>query len=242
MSTTRAIIIDDEPLALELVKEFLQNHPDVEVVAECNDGFQGIKAIGEHQPDLVFLDVQMPKITGLEMLELLDEVPSVIFTTAFQEHAIKAFEANAVDYLLKPFSKERFDEAVARYRSRPKLSNTEVQKLMDAQPTNRIVIRDGGRIRILPLKDIIHLEADDDYVKIATQDGTFMKKVTLKQYEEQLPSTQFIRVHRSYMVNVSYITRIDPYEKTSHMAVLSTGGRLPVSKSGYQRLKEALGI
>lgn len=241
-NATNVIIIDDEPLARSLVKEFLIDHNHMEVVAECDDGFQGIKAIGEHRPDLVFLDVQMPKITGLEMLELLDEVPSVIFTTAYEEYAIKAFEANAVDYLLKPFSKARFDEAVARYQSRPKLSNTEVQKLMDAQPTNRIVIRDGGRIRILPLKAIIHLEADDDYVKITTQEGTFMKKATLKHYEDQLPDAQFVRIHRSFMVNVGYITRIDPYEKASHMAVLSSGGRLPVSKSGYQRLKEVLGI
>lgn len=238
----KTLIIDDEPLACQVVREFLGDYPQFEIVAECHDGFAGVKAIGEHQPELLFLDVQMPKINGFEMLELLDEIPSVIFTTAFEEFAIQAFEANAVDYLLKPFSKERFDRAITKYLEQPHKSRPEVDKLTRSQPLSRIVIRDGGRIRILPLKDIIVLEADDDYVKLRTADGSFMKKITLKHYEDQLPEDQFIRIHRSFMVNVGHITRIDPYEKTSHIAILKDGTRLPVSKTGYQKLKEVLGV
>lgn len=238
----KAIIIDDEPLAISVIKEYLAAHPEIEVVAECHDGFQALKAIAEHEPDLLFLDVQMPKISGLEMLELLDEVPAVVFTTAFEEYAIKAFEANAVDYLLKPFSQERFGEAIQKLKQRQGAMHTEVQKLMSAQQVNRIVLRDSGRIRILPLTEVSVLEADDDYVKIKTKDGSFLKKATLTHYEANLPEKQFVRVHRSYLLNVQFITRIDPYEKSSHIAVLTTGERVPVSRSGYQRLKEALGI
>lgn len=238
----KTIIIDDEPLACQVIREFLDEHPSFEVVSICHDGFEGVKAIAGHKPDLIFLDVQMPKINGFEMLELLDELPAVIFTTAFEEFAIQAFEANAVDYLLKPFSRERFDKAIAKYLEQPLKSTPEISKLTGNQSLNRIVIRDGGRIRILALRDISVLEADDDYVKIRVADGAFLKKVTLKHYEDQLPPDQFVRIHRSFIVNVGHITRIDPYEKTSHLAILKDGTRLPVSKAGYQRLKEVLGV
>lgn len=238
----KTIIIDDEPLACQVIREFLDEHPSFEVVSICHDGFEGVKAITGHKPDLIFLDVQMPKINGFEMLELLDELPAVIFTTAFEEFAIQAFEANAVDYLLKPFSRERFDKAIAKYLEQPLKSTPEISKLTGNQSLNRIVIRDGGRIRILALRDISVLEADDDYVKIRVADGAFLKKVTLKHYEDQLPPDQFVRIHRSFIVNVGHITRIDPYEKSSHMAILKDGTRLPVSKAGYQRLKEVLGV
>lgn len=238
----KAIIIDDEPLAISLVEEYLKKHPEIQVLGRFNDGFQGFKAINELNPDLVFLDVQMPKISGIEMLELLDELPSVIFTTAFEEYAIKAFEANAIDYLLKPFSQERFDSAIQRFKVRPENQSAEVAKLMHAQPTNRIVLKDNGRIRILALKDVDYLEADDDYVKIVCGKDSYLKKTTLKNYEQQLPSNVFVRIHRSSMVNISQITRIEPYEKTSHIAILKSGVRLPVSKSGYATLKNVLGI
>jgi two-component system, LytTR family, response regulator len=237
-----AIIIDDEPLAISVVEEYLAKHQDIEVIGTFNDGFQGLKGITELKPDLVFLDVQMPKISGIEMLELLDDLPAIVFTTAFEEYAIKAFEANAIDYLLKPFSQDRFDASIERFKLRPANQKTEVSNLLAAQPTNRIVLKDNGRIRILALKDVDYLEADDDYVKIVSANESFLKKTTLKRYEEQLPNSQFIRVHRSFMVNLSKITRIDPYEKTSHMAILKSGTRLPVSKSGYLNLKEVLGI
>lgn len=240
----KAIIIDDEPLSISVTKEYLQHHRDIEVVGECNDGFRALKMIAELKPDLIFLDVQMPKITGLEMLELIDadELPTIIFTTAFEEYALKAFENNAVDYLLKPYSQERFDQAMERLRSRPRMKQNDVQELASTQSSNRIVLRDNGQIRIIALKDIRFIEADDDYVKIHCSEGVFMKKVTLKYYENALPSELFLRVHRSTMVNVNFITRIEPYEKTSHLAILSTGEKLQVSKSGYQLLKEVLGI
>ncbi len=240
----KAIIIDDEPLSISVTKEYLQHYRDIEVVGECNDGFRALKMIAELKPDLIFLDVQMPKITGLEMLELIDadELPAIIFTTAFEEYALKAFENNAVDYLLKPYSQERFDLAMERLRSRPRMKQNDVQQLTSSHSSSRIVLRDNGQIRIIALKDIRFIEADDDYVKIYCSEGVFMKKVTLKYYENALPSELFLRVHRSTMVNVNYITRIEPYEKTSHLAILSTGDKLQVSKSGYQLLKEVLGI
>jgi len=240
----RAIIIDDEPLAISVTKEYLALHSDIEVIGECNDGFRALKMITDLKPDLIFLDVQMPKITGLEMLELIDEdeLPAIIFTTAFEEYAIKAFENNAVDYLLKPYSQERFDQAMVRLRNQPRMKQDDVQELSATQTSNRIVLRDNGQIKIIAHKDIRFLEADDDYVKIHCADGVFMKKITLKHYENVLPSELFIRIHRSFMANVNYITRIEPCEKTSHIAILTSGEKLQVSKSGYQLLKEVLGI
>jgi len=234
----RTLIIDDEPLAISVTKEYLTLHTDVEIIGECNDGFQALKLIAELKPDLIFLDVQMPKITGIEMLEL----PAIIFTTAFEEYALKAFENNAVDYLLKPFSQERFDQAMVRLKSQPRMKQHQVQEMSATQSSNRVVLRDNGQIRIIAHKDIRFLEADDDYVKIHCSEGVFMKKITLKHYENTLPSSLFLRIHRSYMVNVNFITRIEPYEKTSHVAILTSGDKLQVSKSGYQLIKEVLGI
>jgi two-component system, LytTR family, response regulator len=241
----KVIIIDDELLARSIVKEYLQTHTDLELVAECNDGFEGIKTIQQLQPDLIFLDIQMPKINGFEMLELIENPPAVIFTTAFDEFAIKAFESNAVDYLLKPFSKERFDKAILKYQ--PHQSSEPLQNVMEtaAQSTlqqNRVVVKDGSRIRIIPVNQIHYLEAADDYVKIVTAEGTFLKKRTMNFFEQSLIAYHFARVHRSYIVNTQLITRIEAYEKDSHLVLLNTGAKLPVSKSGYAKLKETLGI
>lgn len=237
---TRCIIIDDEPLAITVLKEYLESH-DVEIVAECNDGFSGLKAINEHQPELVFLDVQMPKISGLELLELIDNPPAIIFTTAFEQHAIKAFEANAIDYLLKPFDQARLDVAIGRYKSRMPSSDS-LNTMLEGVQTNRIVIKDQGQIRIIPLTEVLFIEADDDYIKIRTRDKTYLKKATLTSFENRLPAELFLRVHRSYLANIAEITRIDPYEKSSHVAILKSGDKIPVSKTGYQNLKSALGI
>lgn len=240
----KALIIDDEPLACDLVQEYLGEFKEIEVVGRCHDGFAGMKSISEHQPDLVFLDVQMPKITGFEMLELLDEPPAIIFTTAFDEYAIKAFEANAVDYLLKPFSQERFNKAVQKFLDRPEVEKEKMKKVAETaspnQNPNRVVIKDGSKIRIIPIKEVIRLEADDDYVKIYTQQGNFMKKKTLQHFEDTLSSEFFLRVHRSHLLNITHITRIDPYEKNSHVALLKNGERISVSRGGYQKLKESL--
>ncbi|CAN5401297.1 LytTR family DNA-binding domain-containing protein [soil metagenome] len=240
----KAIIIDDEPLARMLVKEYLQTYPEIEVVEECNDGFEGMKAIQHHQPDLIFLDIQMPKINGFEMLELIDNPPHVIFTTAFEEYAIKAFDAHAADYLLKPFSKERFDKAIQKLQQQTTNNTIAVVETALEAPvqTNRIVVKDNGKIKIIPLAKLQYLEAADDYVKIHTTEGIFLKKKTMQYFEDSLQQQEFIRIHRSYIVSAQMITRIDPYEKDSHLALLTNGARLPVSKTGYIKLKEILGI
>ncbi|MBO9730832.1 MAG: LytTR family transcriptional regulator DNA-binding domain-containing protein [Chitinophaga sp.] len=244
----KAVIIDDEPLAREVVKEYLLNFPQITVMQECNDGFEGLKAIQQHQPDLIFLDIQMPKITGFEMLELVENMPAVIFTTAFEEHAIRAFEVHAVDYLLKPFSGERFEKAVKKWLDQfqaPAVADTtallETAATMPAQ-SNRVVIKLNGKIKIIPVQDIHYLEAADDYVKIITQEGSFLKNKTMAFFEKMLDPQQFTRVHRSYILNINQVTRIDPYEKENHLAILRSGARVLVSKTGYPRLKAALGL
>jgi len=242
----KVIIIDDEPLARSIVKEYLQNVQDAQLVAECSDGFEGLKAIQQQQPDLIFLDVQMPKINGFEMLELIENPPAVIFTTAFDEYAIKAFELNAVDYLLKPFSKNRFEKAVQKYLNQQNNSAAVERTIETAAESpsqqNRVVVKDGNKIKIIPVHQIHFLEAADDYVKIVSNDGSFLKKRTMSFFEKSLAQFQFVRVHRSFLVNTQLITRIDAYEKDSHLLLLTTGEKIPVSKSGYSKLKEVLGI
>lgn len=253
----KVIIIDDEPLARSVVKEHLQKHPQLELVEECNNGLEGLKAIQEHNPDLIFLDIQMPKINGFEMLELIDQPPAVIFTTAFDEYAIKAFETHAIDYLLKPFTQERFDKAVQKFLpglvTRPgadqqTLANEkatqdllETASLSPAQ-SQRIVVKNGSKIKIIPAQDIFYLEAADDYVKIHTKEGYFLKNKTMSHFEQVLDTQHFVRSHRSYIINIQQITRIDPYEKDSHIAILRSGVKVPVSRNGYGKLRQVLGL
>ncbi|MDQ2864374.1 MAG: LytTR family DNA-binding domain-containing protein [Bacteroidota bacterium] len=242
----KIIIIDDEPLARSIVKEYLHSYGEANIVAECNDGFEGMKAILHHEPNLIFLDIQMPKINGFEMLELIENPPAVIFTTAFDEFAIKAFELNAIDYLLKPFSKERFDKAITKYLNQSVAAPSAEAVVETASQSpgqqNRIVVKDGSRIKIIRVHQIYYLEAADDYVKIMTAEASFLKKRTMSFFEQSLAIHHFVRIHRSYIVNTQLITRIDPYEKDSHLVILSTGAKLPASKSGYSRLREVLGI
>lgn len=245
----KIVIIDDEPLARSIVKEYLAAYPTFEITAECNNGFEGVKAIQQYNPDLVFLDIQMPKINGFEMLELLDEPPAVIFTTAFDEYAMRAFETHAVDYLLKPFSKERFDKAVQKFLGQySNISRQQPDKALletaaaNPDQSNRVVVKDGNKIKIIPIAQIQYFEAADDYVKIITAEGSFLKNKTMASFEKLLPAQLFVRVHRSYIVNVQLISRIDAHEKESHIIQLITGAKLPVSKSGYIKLKEVLGI
>ncbi|HEY0057165.1 MAG TPA: response regulator [Pedobacter sp.] len=244
---TKAILIDDEPLAREIVKEYLEDYSQIEVIAECGDGFEGVKAIAQHQPDLIFLDIQMPKITGFEMLELIEHKPGVIFTSAFDEYAIKAFEAHAIDYLLKPFSKDRFKMAVEKWLEKQDLSDAkqQVQALLETAPVSpshseRIVVKSGSSIKIIPVTDVIYLEAYDDYVKIHTSDGVFLKNKTMQFFESSLDEKQFVRVHRSFIVKVPEITKLVPYEKDSYRVVIKSGESLPVSKTGYVKLKALL--
>ncbi|MCJ8208758.1 LytTR family transcriptional regulator DNA-binding domain-containing protein [Mucilaginibacter sp. RS28] len=248
----RALLIDDEPLARMVVLEYLQHYKtDIEVIQECGDGFEGMKAIQQHQPDLIFLDVQMPKINGFEMLELLEQPPAVIFTTAFDEYALKAFEAHAIDYLLKPFSKDRFDKAIEKYLAQaganPQQQQKQTENLLESMAQSpmqhdRIVVKTGTKVKIIPVNDVIFLEADDDYVNIHTAEGAYLKNKTMSFFEKMLDPRQFVRVHRSFIVSIDQITRIDPYEKDSHVAILKSGDRVPVSKTGYVKLKQVLGI
>ncbi|HMG82350.1 MAG TPA: response regulator [Ferruginibacter sp.] len=243
----KVIIIDDEPLARMIVEECLQTYKGVDIVATCGDGFEGLKAIQQYQPDLIFLDVQMPKITGFEMLELVDQPVSIIFTTAYDEYAIKAFEANAVDYLLKPFSNERFDKAIQKFLDQQSVGNKTPEQLLQIAsnlPTqnNRVVVKNGNKIKIIPATDIVYLEAADDYVKIYTKEGGFLKNKTMNYFEETLDPALFVRTHRSYIINVQEVTRIDQNEKDSHIALLRSGVKIPVSRNGYTKLKIVLGL
>ena len=244
----KIIIVDDEPLARSIIKEYLQKHPQLELVQECSDGFEGLKAIQQHQPDLIFLDIQMPKINGFEMLELAEQPPAVIFTTAFDEYAIKAFEAHAVDYLLKPFSQDRFDKAIAKWNEQkttvPEKGTQDLLETASQSPSlsQRIVVKNGSKIKIIPVHDVLYLEAADDYVKVYTQEGYFLKNKTMNHFEQVLDRREFVRSHRSYIVNVQQITRIDPYEKDNHVAILRSGVKVPVSRGGYGKLKEVLGL
>lgn len=238
----RCIIIDDEPLAAGIVREFLSEFPEFEIVDQCEDGFQAMKSIQKHQPDLLFLDVQMPKITGFELLELLDEPPAVIFTTAFDQYALKAFDAQAVDYLLKPFSLDRFRQAIERFLSTQEKGNyaSGIQDM--AEKSNRLVVRVKNEIKIIPVAEVMYFEAQDDYISIHTDSGQFLKKMTMKSLEESLSPDQFARIHRSYMLNLNQITRIEPYERDSFLVFLKNGEKLPVSKTGYARLRQVLGL
>jgi two-component system LytT family response regulator len=240
------MIIDDEPLARQLISTFLKPYNQITLVAECGDGFEGFKAIQQHEPDLIFLDIQMPRVNGFELLELLDKPPGVIFTTAFDEYALKAFEAHAIDYLLKPITKERFDKAINKWLQQAEPRNqAPVQQLLNEKVydgyQHRIVVKDNGLIRIIPSQDIQFVEANDDYVKIVTKDGSYLKKSTLSHIEQSLDPQQFIRVHRSYLIPVSQLMRIEPYEKESHIALLQCGAKVMVSKSGMIKLKTLLG-
>jgi two-component system LytT family response regulator len=242
----RIVLIDDEPLARNVVKEYLALYKELEVVAECNDGFEGVKAIAHHQPDLVFLDIQMPKINGFEMLELVEKIPSIIFTTAYDEYALKAFEVHAIDYLLKPFSKDRFDKAIQKWLAQNLNSPDYIQKALEesTQPDerNRVVVKKGQNIVVLPISKVHYFEAFDDYVKIYTTDGFYIKKKTMSHFESVLDPNQFVRVHRSYILNLQELTRIEPMEKDNHVVLLKSGVRIPVSQAGYSKLKGVLGI
>ncbi|TKB98765.1 LytR/AlgR family response regulator transcription factor [Pedobacter cryophilus] len=243
----KALIIDDEPLARSIVAEYLAAYPNIKVVQECENGFDGLKAINQHQPQLVFLDIQMPKITGFEMLELLDQVPPIIFTTAFDEFAIKAFETNAVDYLLKPFDENRFKKAIDKFLStnpvqQQKRTLASVNEIQSATQNERVVVKTGNKIKVISIYDIQYLAADDDYVNIHTSEGAFLKSQTLAFFEKSLDEKLFLRVHRSYIVKLDQITKIELFEKDSHVLILKSGEKIPVSKTGYPKLKAVLGI
>lgn len=242
----KTIIVEDEKLARDLIKDYLQNHEDFELIGEYEDGFSGLKAINEMKPDLIFLDIQMPKLTGFEMLEVLEHHPAIIFTTAYDQFALKAFEHNALDYLLKPYSKDRFGEAVDKARERVQSGDTEsISRLVEHRDEqedeiHRVVVKSRSRISVIPVDDIIYLEAQDDYVMIYTLQSKHLKQKTMKFFEAHLPVEDFVRIHRSYIVKLSEIAQMQLYEKESYIVILKNGVKLPVSKSGLPKLKKKL--
>jgi two-component system LytT family response regulator len=248
MGKIRTVIIDDETPAREIIKYYLQELENIEVIAECADGFSGLKTISSMKPDLVFLDIQMPRLTGIELVEVLTEKPEIIFTTAYDQFALRAFELNAVDYLLKPFPKRRFLDAVKKATEKIEsgTANKEpasqlLAKMPEtATPVNRIVVRKGNAINLIPVDKIIFVEAQDDYVMIHHADGKALKQQTMKFYEDSLSKQDFVRIHRSYLVRVEEIKRIEPYGKDNHVAILQSGDKLPVSRAGFKQLREEL--
>lgn len=247
MSTKRitAVVVDDEELARRLLREYLSHHPEVEVVAECANGFEAVKA-AELKPDLMFLDIQMPKLSGFEVIELLEEPPAVVFVTAFDQYALKAFEVHAVDYLLKPVTRERFDEALARAAAhigakRPSNAKQAAAAARPAgQPLERVLVKEGSRVLVIPAEQIDYVEAQDDYASFRVGGRSHLKMQRLAELETALDPQRFVRIHRSYILNIDRLAKLELYGKDSRMAVLKDGTQLPVSKTGYDKLKTML--
>ena len=241
----RAIIVDDEELARHVLHELIAAHPDIEIVAECANGFEAVKAVTELKPDLLFLDIQMPKLDGFEVLELIGTDLAIVFCTAYDQYALRAFEVHAVDYLLKPFGAERFEAALTRARQRmgeqkrvpPDLA---AQARTPGQFSDRIVLRDGSDVHIIPISKLDYAEAQDDYVALASEGKKRLKQQTISSLEQSLDPARFLRIHRSYILNLDRLKKLEPYGKDSHVAILTDGTRLPVSRSGYTRLRTLL--
>lgn len=243
----RVVIVDDEDLARQIIREMLKPHAEMEIVAECANGFEAVKTVAELKPDLVFLDIQMPKLDGFEVLELIGGEVAVIFVTAYDEHALRAFEVNAVDYVLKPFRAERFEGALERARQRmgknPAASADQLAAAArePGQYAERIVVKDGTRVQIIPVAKLDYAEAQDDYVCLASQGKKYLKQQTISSLEASLDPNRFLRLHRSCLVNLERVARLEPYGKDTHIVILNDGNRLPVSRAGLARLKEFLG-
>jgi two-component system LytT family response regulator len=245
----RVVIVDDEPLARAVVREYLTRQPGVEILAECGNGFDAVKAVAELSPDVLFLDVQMPKLNGFEVLELLGRDVAVVFITAYDQYALRAFDVHAVDYLLKPFSEERMAEALARTRERlraaPEKDSLDVQALVSQArprqgPLERVLIRDGPQVHVIPVERLDYVEAQDDYVAFKADGRQYLKDQTLASVETLLDPGRFVRIHRSYLLNIERIARVELYAKDSRVAILRDGTRLPVSRAGYARLSKLL--
>jgi len=241
----RAIVVDDEELARHGLREMLAAHPDIEVVAECANGFEAVKAVSEIAPDLLFLDIQMPKLDGFEVLELLNPGPAVIFVTAYDEYAMRAFEVHAADYLLKPVSAARLAAAIDQARGRiGKTPPPAVELAAAARPPTeyleRLVVRDGTHVHIIPIAKLDYAEAQDDYVALHSGGKQFLKQQTISSLESALDPARFVRIHRSYLVNLDRVVKIEPYTKDSRVVVLADGAQLPVSRAGYTRLQALL--
>jgi len=241
----RAVMADDEELARRLLREYLATEPDIEIVGECSNGFEAVKAINEEKPDLVFLDIQMPKLDGFEVLELIDDSVAVVFVTAYDQYAMRAFDAAAVDYLLKPFPLERLRAALGKVRERksPVVRTAELRQ--SARPPGefleRLVVKDGPRVHVIPAGRLDYAAAQDDYVALRSDGKDWLKQQTISSLEAALDPRRFLRLHRSYLVNVERITRIDANSKDSWIAVLTDGSKIPVSRTGYAKFREIIG-
>jgi two-component system LytT family response regulator len=249
MTKIKVLIIDDEPPARDIIRHFLSTEPEIEIAGECENGFDALKMINELKPDLIFLDVQMPKLTGFELLELLPDPPQIVFTTAYDEFAIKAFEMNAVDYLLKPFAKTRLLQALERARQRLDAREPEEKQHIEKfksgiddsrEEIDRVVTRLGSKIIVIPVDKIWYIEAQDDYVMIYSELGNHLKEKTMKYFETHLAPKGFIRIHRSHLVNVTEILSVELYGKDTHLVKLKCGAKLKTSAEGYKRLRELL--
>lgn len=242
----QTIIIDDEPLARQIITASLKSWEQIEIVGECANGFEALKQIQQQKPHLIFLDIQMPKISGLELLEVLDNPPLVVFTTAFDQYALKAFELNAIDYLLKPFSQHRFNTAMEKVLTKLEQGQTvtpsQVETIREHTTPflDRIVVKKGTNMQVISLEDILFLEAQNDYVMIYTATNRYLKQKTMKYYEEHLPPHLFLRIHRSFIVNITSIQKLQPYDKDSFVAIVPPDHKLKISRSGYKKLKEKL--
>ena len=242
----RTVVVDDEAAARALLREYLETHPDIEVVAECANGFEAVKAVTELHPDLLFLDIQMPKLDGFEVLELIGPGPAVVFVTAYDQYALRAFEVHAVDYLLKPFSPERLSEALERAKLRlDRDDRTPVDALVrqareKRKPLQRLLVKNGSKVHVIPVEKVDYIESQDDYVGIKSGGKIYLKQDTMAEIEALLDPECFMRIHRSYILNIERLVRLEPYAKDSRVAVLTDGTQLPVSRSGYARLKPLL--
>lgn len=242
------LIADDEELARSLIREYLHSHPDIIIIGECETGTEAVDAILTHQPDLIFLDIQMPELTGLEVLDATGRKSGIIFTTAYDQYAVKAFDLHAIDYLLKPFSQQRFDEALHKAKKLVQEDKTAVvspvgiQQLITSsvQQSQRLTIRDREKVHVLSFEEIDFIEAQDDYILIHAQGRKVMKTQSLSDIEAQLSSADFVRVHRAYLLHIRALTGIERQSKDTQVAVLSSGIKIPVSRSGYERLKTRL--
>ena len=246
MTPLRIAVVDDEELARRVVLEYLDGVEDVEIVAECSNGFEAVKAVADLKPDLLLLDVQMPKLNGFEVLELVGRDQPVVFVTAFDDYALKAFEVHAVDYLLKPFEKDRLIEALSRARTRiarrePPTAAVKMAADVRPKPLDRVLVRDGGKVHIIPVGRIDYIQAQDDYVCIHADGRELLKEQTLAELEGSLDPSRFVRIHRSYLLNIDRLARMEPATKDTRVAILKDGRELPISRSGYQRLDELLG-
>jgi two-component system, LytTR family, response regulator len=249
MNPVSTIIIDDEPLAREIVRLYSSDFPFLNIKAECGDGFEALRQIQVHKPELLFLDIQMPKLDGFELLEVLDYNPAIIFTTAFDQFAIKAFERNAVDYLLKPFSRDRFETAVQKAMLRINLDKSSPSNTLESLKEttqesrgtlDRVVTRLGSKVTVIPVDRIWYIESADDYVMIYSELGNHLKEKTMKFFEEHLPANNFVRIHRGSIIHLSQIAAIEPYTKDTHMVTLKCGAKLRASAEGYKKLRALL--